>query len=108
MPRNLDSRISNAFTPDAKSEDFEPLINDAVAAAKKADATAADARERALDPRCPPNEVASARAEMEDAQFRSDRLGVAVKRLRDRHRVVAAAEENATEATRLRPRDIRA
>lgn len=94
MSRKLDERIATAFTPDARSEDFASLIADVEKAAKAADTTAAAARERALDPTIAAAEVDHARSEMDNSVFRSDRLNVAVKRLRDRHKQVAAAEEN--------------
>jgi hypothetical protein len=92
---NLEDRIQAAFADQAKSEDFEPLIADVTHAAKAASASAAQARDRALDPTTPAAEVASTRREMEDAIITFDRLQVAVKKLHDRHRAVLHAEENA-------------
>ena len=92
---DLEQRIAAAFADTAKSEDFSDLIAAAELAAKAANAKAARAKERALDPTCPQAEVATARREMEDAAFVSDRMQVAATRLRDRHRAVAATEENA-------------
>jgi hypothetical protein len=92
MPRQLETRITAAFADGAKSEDFPLLIADT--AAKAASDKAAAARTRALEPTCPSVEVATARKEMEDAAFVSDRMNVAAARLRDRFRQVGAAEEN--------------
>ena len=92
---DLDERIANAFKDGAKSEDFEPLLRDVEAASSAATAASARARTRALDPTLRAAEAATARRESDDATFASDRLQAATVRLRDRHKQVSAAEENA-------------
>jgi hypothetical protein len=92
---NLDARIAAAFSDTATSDIFEPLIRDVEVAAQAANAETSRAKDRALDPTTPAADVTAARRAMEDAQFQSDRMRVAAARLRDRHRTVQAAEENA-------------
>ena len=92
---DLEARISAAFKDGAKSGDFEPLIADAEAASTAAIAAAKRARDRALDPGTPATEVVAARRASEDASFVSDRMQVAAARLRERHRAVAAKEQDA-------------
>ena len=92
---DLEERIANAFADGAKSDIFEDLIRDVETAAKAATAASAAARTKALDPVLRAAEAASARRESDDATFRSDRLQAATVRLRDRHRAVAAKEEDA-------------
>jgi hypothetical protein len=93
-PTDLDDRITAAFADGAKSDDIASLIVEAEAAAIAAGDTAELARSRALDPALSAPDVAKARAEMENAAFRRDRLEVAVTKLRERLKAVKAQEED--------------
>lgn len=71
------------------------LMAEAEAAAIKADARRAAARKRALDPRCPDDEVAVARREAEDAEFEAERLRNTLEVLKGKRQEFAEAEQNA-------------
>jgi hypothetical protein len=91
---DLDHRIAASFGDDVKSDDIASLIVEAEAASIAAGDAAAQARGRALDPVLSAPDVAKARAEMENAAFRRDRLQVAVTKLRERLKAVKAQEED--------------
>jgi hypothetical protein len=91
---HLDDRITAAFADGAKSSGVAALIVETEAAAIAAGDAAGQARGRALDPVLSAPDVAKARAEMENAAFRRDRLEAAVTKLRERLKAVKAQEEN--------------
>jgi hypothetical protein len=80
----LDVRIAAAFAEDAKSVDVGRLLLEVETAAIAADASAKDARARALDPLLSRDDVKVARREMEDANFTRDRLHEAGTKLAER------------------------
>lgn len=90
---SLDERIAAAFTAGTKSDAVVELIGEAEAAAASAMETAQSARAQALDPASPPERVAAARREMEDAAFRRDRMQTAVTKLGERLRELKGHEE---------------
>jgi hypothetical protein len=91
---SLDEQIAAAFKDGMTSRAVAVLISEVEAAAAQSDEAAEIARTRALDPACPLESVNAQRRAMEDAAFRRDRLSVALPRLGDRQRELAAAEEN--------------
>jgi hypothetical protein len=78
---DLSERIAGALNVLPTSSDVATLLSEAEAAARAAEATATAAHEAALDPRKFGDAAAAARKDAEDAAFRRDRLGEAVKRL---------------------------
>jgi hypothetical protein len=93
-PADLDDRITAAFTDGAKSDDVAGLIGEVEAAAIAVGEMAERARSRALDPVLSAPDVAAARREMDDAEFRRDRMQVAVTKLDVRLAELRAQEEN--------------
>jgi hypothetical protein len=91
---DLDDRIAAAFADRVQSGIVATLIAEAESAACVSGEAAERARERALDPALMANAVAEARREMDDAQFRCDRLKVALQKLQARLKEVKAEEEN--------------
>ena len=90
-----DDRIATAFSRNGiKSDDLKALLAETEAAAVAAGEAAERARERALDPALSARDVIAARAEMDDAVFRRERLQTAVSRLKDRLKEVRAQEED--------------
>jgi hypothetical protein len=80
----LDTLIAAAFSDGAKSSDVSALLPEVKAAAKAADAAAAEARTRALDPSLVGEDAKVARREMDDTSFLRDRLTEAASRLGER------------------------
>ena len=95
LTADLDERIADAFTKATTSADVAGLIEEAQSAAVSSGEAAETARTRALDPVLSAADVAAARREMEDAAFRRDRMGEAVRRLGDRLREVRRQEDQA-------------
>ena len=95
----LDERIHAAFADGATSSGVADLITEAEAVAIASGEEAEAVRTRALDPALAAVDVAAARRDMEDASFRRDRLGEAVRRLGERLREVKAEEEQARRQT---------
>jgi chromosome segregation ATPase len=94
MPNTaLEDRLAAAFDDGSKADDVKVLIKEVEAAALAADEAAKHARERALDPAS--KNVALARREMSDADFRRDRLQAALPKLQARQKKLLASEENA-------------
>ena len=93
-PTDLDDRIAAAFADSAKSEDVASLIGEVEAAAIAVGEMAERARSRALDPVLSAPDVAAARREMDDAEFRRDRMQVAVTKLGVRLGELRAEEED--------------
>ena len=75
----LDARIAAAFREGTTSGDVARLLAEVKEAASAAELAADDARERALDPLV--DDAIVARAAMDDAAFKRDRLIEAAKRL---------------------------
>lgn len=95
MNSTLEDRIASAFAAGAKSADVSQLIDEAETAATASDASAEQARTRALDPALPPAEVAAARKQMEDATFASTRLNASLPHLRERLKQLRNWEDDA-------------
>src|SRR5450759_2274439 len=93
-PTDLDDRIAAAFAYGAKSDDVASLIREVEAAAIAVGEMAERARSRALDPVPSAPDVAAARREMDDAEFRRDRMQVAVTKLGVRLGELRAEEED--------------
>ncbi len=91
---DLDDRIARAFSDAVTSGDVKSLIVEAETASLASGEAAERARDRALDPALTANDVAEARRQMDDAEFRCDRLQTAVVRLRDRLQEVIVQEED--------------
>jgi hypothetical protein len=91
---DLDERIAAAFGDRAQSDDVKTVILEVEAAAITSGKVAKKAHVRALDPTLALEHVADARKEMQDAEFRRERLGNAVKRLRDRLKELLADEDD--------------
>jgi hypothetical protein len=91
---DLDDRIAAAFANAVQSGVIANLIAEAEAAALASSEAAERAKQRALDPALMANAVAEARREMEDAQFKRERLQTAVTRLQVRQKEAKAHEEN--------------
>ena len=91
----LEERIAAAFVDGAKSGDIADLISETEAASVASGGAAERSRMRALDPTLSAADVAAARRDMEDAAFRCDRMGEAVRRLGGRLREVKRQEEQA-------------
>jgi hypothetical protein len=92
---DLDARIVAAFADGAKSADVSQLLPEIAAAATAADAAAAEARAKALDPILPRAEVVAVRRQSDDAAFERDRLTEAAKKLAARLVELKAAEDSA-------------
>jgi hypothetical protein len=78
---DLDDRIAASFTGDVKSENIANLIKEVEGASRSFIEFTERTRTRALDPSLSVSEVAEARREMEDAQFRLERLQAAIEDL---------------------------
>jgi hypothetical protein len=89
-PTDLDERITAAFADGAKSDGVASLIRESEAAA----IAVGEAAERALDPVLSAPDIAAARREMDDAEFRRDRLQAAVTKLGVRLGELKGAEED--------------
>jgi hypothetical protein len=88
----LEKRIAAALASEITSADLTTLIAETETAITEAYAAAKTARATALDPLVSPD-ATIARASMEEAAFRRDRLRTSLPRLQARYRDVAAAEE---------------
>jgi DNA repair exonuclease SbcCD ATPase subunit len=91
---DLDDRIASAFAGTVQSGVIAALIAEAESAAVASGESAERAKQRALDPALMATTVAEARREMEDAQFKRERLQTAVARLQVRLKEAKAEEEN--------------
>jgi hypothetical protein len=78
----LDKSIVNALREGATADDVATLIGEAELAYAAVREAAELARTQALDPTLPPDEANHWRSEIDDAQFRSDRLHTALGALR--------------------------
>jgi hypothetical protein len=96
---DLDERIVAAFRGGVDSAAVAVLIGDAEAAAVSSGQAADAARTRALDPALSAADVTAARSAMDDAAFRRDRMGEAVRRLGERLREVRRQEDQARHRT---------
>jgi hypothetical protein len=79
----------------AKSNDVATLIKDTEHGAASASDRAEQARTHALDPTLSGSELKDARAGMDDAAFKRDRLQAALEKLRERLAELKYQEENA-------------
>ena len=92
MRGDLETRLVAALTGDLAAAKLAALIAETEAEIAQAETLATEARQRALDPVASPD-LRQARATMEDAAFRCDRLKSLLPRLQSRYEKVAAAEE---------------
>jgi hypothetical protein len=83
---DLDARIAAAFANGARSTDVATTIHDTEHGIASATEQAEQARNRALDPILSGSELKDARAAMDDAAFKRDRLQAALEKLRERQR----------------------
>src|SRR4051812_10683524 len=90
----LNERIAAAFGQGVKSDDVFALIVEAEAALVATGEAVEQTRKRAFDPVLRTNDVAEARRQAEDAEFRYKRLEAAVTQLRERLQQVRAGEED--------------
>jgi DNA repair exonuclease SbcCD ATPase subunit len=79
---SLDDRIADAFEAGISSEALKALLAEVEQANADARAQSETAAARALDPKVRPAEVAEARRQMEDANFRSNRMHAAAEQLK--------------------------
>lgn len=91
---DLEDRIAAAFSDGAETGAVAKLIGETERAALRAEVRADVYRKHALDPALAGAEVAWARKQMEDAEFRSARLKVALQKLKDRLRELREQEED--------------
>ena len=80
----LDVLIANAFAESATSDDVRSVLAVVEAAREEAEAEAQRARSAALDPLAQNGDGIAARAAMEDAVFRRDRMAEAARQLGQR------------------------
>jgi len=92
MRGNLESRIVAALRGALSAAKLAALTDETEVAIRQAEANAEAQRQRSLDPLSSPD-PRQARAAMEDAAFRSERLRSLLPRLQARYEQVAAAEE---------------
>jgi hypothetical protein len=98
---DLDGRIASALSePPLPSSEVATLIVQARTAVTEAQARAAAAKRRALNPRLPRGEVERARQAMESDHFIAERLQVALVELDARHGQLLADEEDARRIVR--------
>ena len=90
---SLEDRIAAAFLPGIRSQEVSALMREVEAASLAVGEAADRAKERALEPTLSSANVASAKAEMEDAAFKRDRMRTAIVRLDERLRELRAQEE---------------
>jgi hypothetical protein len=90
----LEKKIATALASDTTAAAVAALVAETEAAITQADAAAETERAKALDPALSPD-AAKARAAMEDAAFRRDRLSTVLPRLQERYHEVAALEYRA-------------
>ena len=83
MKLDLDERIANAFEAELSSEDLASLLEETIAADEEAQRSFDAAKDRALNPATRPDAVAQARKDMEDAQFRRERMGIAASKIEE-------------------------
>ena len=92
MRADLEPRIVAALRGDLSAAKLAALTDETEVAIRQAEANAEAQRQRSLDPLSSPD-PRQARAAMEDAAFRSERLKSLLPRLQARYERVAAAEE---------------
>jgi|GEM_PF-1802872 len=82
---SLDDRIADAFEAGMSSDALKALLAEVEQASADARAESEKAAARALDPKVRPAEVEVARRQMEDANFRSNRMDAAAEQLKELH-----------------------
>lgn len=82
---SLDDRIADVFEASLSSDDIKALLDEVEQTNADAQAQSKAAEARALDPKLRPADVAAARWEMDDANFRSKRMDAAAVQLKDLH-----------------------
>lgn len=99
---SLDDRIADAFEASMTSAALKALVVEVEQASADARAVSEQAAARALDPKVRPAEVSDARRQMEDANFRSNRMDAAAGQLKvllEQALQREAADEQAAEYT---------
>ncbi|RWX74446.1 hypothetical protein EPK99_25005 [Neorhizobium lilium] len=82
---SLDDRIADAFEASMSSGDLKALLDEVEQTNVDAQAQSKAAAARALDPKLRPADVAAARQQMQDADFRSKRMEAAAEQLKGLH-----------------------
>ncbi|WEZ83523.1 hypothetical protein P6U16_01305 [Rhizobium sp. 32-5/1] len=95
MKPDLETRIADAFGAGHSSKEVGTLLQDVAQADAAARQASQIASQRALDPMTRPAEVASARKEMEDCDFRSKRFAIAIEKLKELKDETARNERSA-------------
>ncbi len=90
--KDLDDRIADAFEAELASDAIKALLDEVEQTNTEAQAQSKAAEARALDPKLRPADVAAARWEMDDANFRSKRMDAAAIQLKELH-VAAVSRE---------------
>ncbi|NEK15700.1 hypothetical protein [Rhizobium leguminosarum] len=90
---SLDDRIADAFEHGLASGPLAELLGEVQKTSADAQATSKEAETRALDPKLRPADVAMARQQMDDSNFRSKRMDAAAEQLRNLLTSTKAAEE---------------
>ncbi|WP_333900431.1 hypothetical protein [Agrobacterium pusense] len=102
MKPDIETRIADAFASKLSSAGISALLDDVLKADAAAKVNSEKASEIALDPATRPDGVAKARKEMEDANFRRERMARARERLSELHRDAVAQEARDANAERLK------
>ncbi len=102
MKNDIETRIADAFASKLSSAEISALLADVSKADAEAKAKSEKASEVALDPATRPEGVEKARKEMEDANFRRERMARAHERLSQLHQETVAGEKRDAEAKRVK------
>lgn len=89
---SLDDRIADAFDATLSSDDLKALLDEVERTSTDAKAQSKAAEVNALDPKLRPADVAAARQQMQDADFRSKRMDAASFQLKDLHSAALSRE----------------
>lgn len=91
--KSLDDRIADAFEHGLASGPLAEMLREVERTSADAQAISKEAEARALDPKLRPADVAAARQQMDDSNFRSKRMDAAAEQLRNLLTSTKAAEE---------------
>lgn len=91
--KDLDDRIADAFEAELASDGLKALLDEVEQTNTEAQAQSKAAEARALDPKLRPADVAAARWEMDDANFRSKRMDSAAVQLKELHSAAVSREK---------------
>lgn len=90
--KDIDDRIADAFEATLGSDALKALLDEVEQTNMEAQSQSKVAEARALDPKLRPADVAAARWEMDEANFRSKRMDAAAIQLKDLHSQALARE----------------